>query len=538
MAVDITNVNRLTFGVNFLGGNGAEEVNGLWNSRFAEREAFLVTADPQTDPKEIFDQFCQMLNQREQTQMVGRECMLTFFVDYTAELPKNAEKAIWGMRKVMESRLGCSIQAVIQFAYVGCRGDHSQKQRENVKKALENNGKKQAYENYRLLMVGKSVLEASVDHNWKAAVVFVDLLRRCQSMKDYLPVAGNLGKNDIGFLRYGEFDQVRYQQLQDQQKRLMEQLANSKPDGLRALVEEKRKELIEQMESAYTIDGALHPQHPDMIVPERSGWFGADPRREADRGKNQAYNDAAKATRAAVEATGRAIKDGIEAAFAAHIEQAPGTLEEFFEKSNAGINLKLNSVGMQSALYMQPYSVPSTMPKLTFKYSPKGVQDEIQTYLEYMKMESIAKGLRDYSKALQSAFEAIPKQLLEEQKKALEKERNNLAKKITNTLDAQSFCKLVAQDYPPESIFEITNEMVVENQKFLLCRFGFAQMADEAAALGMIGVHSVDEHMCGMVRFDDAPVKALMVESVECRDWVLDHFLPEADWGDDDEFDF
>ncbi len=535
MAVDITNINRLTFGVNFLGENGADEVNKLWHSRFAEREAFLVTADPQTNPNEIFEQFREMLNQQEQTEMVGRPCLLTYFVDYTADLPKTAEAAIWGMRKVMETRFGCSVEAVIQFAYVGTRGDDCAKQRQNVKRALENNGKKQAYENYRLLMVGKSVLKKSEDHNWKAAVIFVDLLRRCQSVSSYLPTAGSLGKNDIGFLRYGEFDAVRYQELLDQQKRVSEQLANTKPDALRALVEEKRKALIEQMESGYAIDGNMHPQHPDMIVPEKTGWFGGDPRRDAERGKNEAYNNAVKATRAAVEATGRAIRHQIGEAFDVHIRQAAETLEAFFAKSNTGIKLKLNPVGMQSALYIQPYSVPSSMPKLNFKYSTQGVQQEIQAYLEYMKMESIATGLRNYADALLKAYEDIPQQKLAEQKEALDTEQNKLTKKVASSRDAKGFCDLVAQNYPPESVFDITNQMNVDNQKFLLCRFDYTQMADAAAALGMISAHSINDQMSGMVSFDNAPLKALMVESVECsHDWVLDYFLPEVD----DEFAF
>ena len=100
MATEITNISRLTFGVNFLGKNGGEEVDKLWKSRFAEREAFLVTADPQTNPREIFEQFRTMLVQQNQLHLVGKECLLTFFVDYTADLPKEAEAAVWGMRKV------------------------------------------------------------------------------------------------------------------------------------------------------------------------------------------------------------------------------------------------------------------------------------------------------------------------------------------------------------------------------------------------------------------------------------------------------
>lgn len=536
MAVDITNINRLTFGVNFLGENGAKEVNQLWNSRFSGKEAYLVSADPQTNPRDIFNEFCSLLDSGEQTELVGRECLLTFFVDYTAQLPQAAEKAVWGMKKVMEAQLGCNIQAVIQFAFVGKRGDATGAQRANVKKALENNAKKQAYENYRLILVGKSVLKNQADHNWKAAVILTDLLRRCDAVSNYLPVADKKDKTDLGFLRYGEFDEARYQALLADQKRVTEQLADAKPDGLRALVEEQRKTLIGNVEKRYPIDGAMHPQHPGMIVPEKARWYDPDLRKDAEKGKNAAYNEAVKATREAVEATGRRMCREIEAEFARHIAQADETLAQMFEESNAGIKLKLDQVGMRTALHMHAYSVPSTMPKLTFKYSVQGVADEIRAYLEYMKMEAIAAGLREYQKALAGAYEKIPVEELKAQKKKLETERDEIAQQIDKTLSAQGFCEFVAQNYPPESIFDINNLMTVDNRKFLLTRFDHIQTADSAAQLGIVEVLGINDPMSGIVRFDSAPIKALMVESVACsRDWVLDHFLPEVE---QDEFDF
>lgn len=530
MALDITNISRLTFGVNFLGGNGAEEVNTLWNSRFAAREAFLVTADPQTNPNEIFDQFCQMLNQQEQTHMVGKECMLTFFVDYTAQLPKTAELAIWGMRNVMENKLGCKVQAVIQFAYVGRRGDHAAVQRENVRKALENNGKKQAHENYRLILVGKSVLMSSDDYSWKAPVIFLDLLRRCKAVEDYLPTTSAGGRNDFGFLRYGEFNRARYEKLQSEVKRLSDQLVDVNQDSLRLLVEDQRKKLIEQLESRYPIDGIMHPQHPDMIIPEKTGWFGPNLRREAEKGKNQAYNNAVKATRAAVEKTGSNIRKEVAEEIDRYVKQASQTLEQFFKDSKAGIMLKIDPVQMQSVLYMQPYPVPSAMPKLVFKYSEQGVQNEIQEYLEYTKADCIAEGLKKYSQALQKAYEDFPRYKLMEEKNALEKERDYNVKRLEETHSAESFCRDIELNDPSESIFEVTNDMDVDNRKFLLCRSAYTDLLDSIMTTG----HFVDDQMSGIVKFDDAPVKAVMVVSVNCTNEVLDHFLPEV--GDSFEF--
>ena len=536
MATEITNISRLTFGVNFLGKNGGEEVDKLWKSRFAEREAFLVTADPQTNPREIFEQFRTMLVQQNQLHLVGKECLLTFFVDYTADLPKEAEAAVWGMRKVMETVLGCSVQAVIQFAYVGRRGDESAKQRSNVKRALENNQKKQVYENYRLCLVGKSVLQDGEDHNWKAAVVFVDLLRRCEAVSNYLPMAGDLGRSDICFLRYGEYDEVVYSNLKKRYEDLRLMLADADGARLRDLVDQKRNDMISQIESRYVINGAEHPQHPDMIVPDVRSMnpFATNTRAAAKRGKNPAYTNAQKHTREAVEATGQRMRMEIGAWFQEHVDAADQTLEEFFREANVGIKLKMKPVDMYSALYIQPYAAPGTIPSLTLPYSEQGVENEIGNYLESIKKDAISIGLAEYAQALRAAFDKIPQDDFVNLRKSLERERDEAGKTLEKTLDAKGFCDLVAQSYPPESIFDITNEMVVENQKFLLCRDSVVSIAEKSASLGMISVHSVDEPMCGMVKFDNAPLKALMIESVDCRDWVLDQLLPEVDY----DFDF
>ena len=60
------------------------------------------------------------------------------------------------------------------------------------------------------------------------------------------------------------------------------------------------------------------------------------------------------------------------------------------------------------------------MPKLTFKYSVQGVQDEIQAYLEYIKKNSIAAGLERYAKALSQAYQDIPRETFEAQKQVLQ----------------------------------------------------------------------------------------------------------------------
>ena len=109
------------------------------------------------------------------------------------------------------------------------------------------------------------------------------------------------------------------------------------------------------------------------------------------------------------------------------------------------------------------------------------------------------------------------------------------AEQVEKEMSAEEFCHWVSRNYPPEYDFSITNEMNVGNRKFLLGRFSYTELLDAADHMGTIGAHVINDYLSGMVSFDDAPIKAVMVEAVECKDWVLDHFLPEVEWDSDQE---
>lgn len=530
MAIDITNIRKMVFGVNYLGANGGKVVEELWNSRFSPEEAYLIQGSLQEGPKDVFLRFRQQLVERGRDHMAGEKCILVFFADYTAELQDAVASTIWNLKSVFANVLGCQVDAVIQFAYVGEKGlDDTKIQKENIRKALENNNAKDVFENYRLCMVGKSALQRG--GGWKSSIVFLDLLRRNANLQDYLPVTGNLGKDNVCFLRYGEFNENGYQYLVQEQKRLEALLTNKDSSGLRALVEKKRNELVEYVETQYCVNGALHPQHPDMIVEPKKGWFGRDPREAARKDKNDEYRLAQSKTRSAVVITGDRMRREIEAWFAKQNETAAETLQQFMEEAKVGVKLKLNASEMNSALYLPAYQDPGILPALTLRYTEQGAAAEIGEYLEYFRKNSIRNGLSQYTAALQAAYEAIPQEKFRQEEMELEKLRDRIIKELSESLDEESFCKKNALENPPESVFEINTMMDVKSAKFLLCRNAKAPVADKMAALGGVPVLSVNEHMCGIVSFDESPVKAVMIESVECKDWTLDQLLPEVNYG-------
>ena len=59
VAIDITNIQKMVFGVNYLGANGGKIVEELWNSRFGPEEAYLIQGSLQEGPKDVFLRFCE-----------------------------------------------------------------------------------------------------------------------------------------------------------------------------------------------------------------------------------------------------------------------------------------------------------------------------------------------------------------------------------------------------------------------------------------------------------------------------------------------
>ena len=59
VAIDITNIRKMVFGVNYLGANGGKVVKELWNSRFSPEEAYLIQGSLQEGPKDVFLRFCE-----------------------------------------------------------------------------------------------------------------------------------------------------------------------------------------------------------------------------------------------------------------------------------------------------------------------------------------------------------------------------------------------------------------------------------------------------------------------------------------------
>lgn len=522
---DISSVQRLMFGVSCLDAGNGQMVRRIWDDRFAEKEAMLIEAAADEKPEQLIQSFTKMLKANGYAS-VG-ECMLTFFVDYTQELSDGLVTMIWSLKNYLETAFMCNCKAVMQFAYVGQLGmDDPVAQAKNINLALEHNAQTKAHDNYRLCLIGKSALREDNGSNWKAALVYIDVLRRSQNMMNLLPTVSAKGQHDVGFLRYSEFDEERYNQLVQEKDRLDHLLNNMNSTKVLTLVQNKRKELIAQADRQYCINGAEHPQHPDMIVPDvrtLNPWA-TNTRAAAARGKNPAYNKARQITKEAVEATGQHIREGISAYFAEQSAQIDQTLERLLEEGQVGVKLRLNPAQMNSVLNMPPHDCPSSAPKLQLNYSESGVHNEIGEYLNYIKNRTISDELEKYARALQDAFAAIPQHQHEEEKEKLETRLNQVAAQLAKLPDAEAFCQMISHKDPEEADFN-TNGVPATSYKLLLCRARLQKEADAAYALGNVPVDSFNERTCGIVHYDGAPLKALKIVYVDCVEKALNQLL-------------
>lgn len=530
MATDISNVKRKLFGVSFLRDeNNKHKVEQLWQERFSPRNSFWITAGEGETVENLINQFVQLLERENITELTGDHCILAFFVDCTRALEAGVLEMLKQLAPSMEAVMGCEIHAEIQFCYMGKLGLGSrQEQRENLRQAVEFNSNKPAGSYHRLCVVATPTLGAASTNNWKAAMVYVDLLRRTDSVTDLVPSPGTGNDNEtVGYLKYEEYDEELHVQLMDKKARIERLLGNGGSDELRDLLEKKRQELMNLVNSRFVIDADLHPLHTDMVLPE--GNIFNNPRNRARRGRNEEFNLAQSATRAAVADTAARMCDEIRGVFQPDIENAAALLRRMADEAELGNEAKRDRSLMHSVLNLPGIATGDSIP-LVLKYDEAGYINEISNYLEYMKQVAISEGIRALSAALKEAYDAITDERLDQEKAELTDQLTDVKNELDRVPDAATMCTDIANFRDPkECQFRVGMGLSVRSSKLLLSRGDEMTRIMEQNASGVnCGRYTIRHPNGGIINPDSAPLKAMKVVYVHCTDTALQHLLREV----------
>ena len=501
-----------------------ERVKKLWDARFAGDTAFWIEAEPQSSSFVMAQALCEKIQERGIYSMNGVPCILTIILDLRQPVSQEFKDELWKVSRVLTTALQCNVQTVLEFGFVGRQGFSSAEvQRNNAKEIVKKNAEMPEVIQHRLCLVGTPALAADGGNSWKAVVVHLDTLRRMISPGDLLPRAGGTANDDIGFLRYGEYNKKEYDSLVKRRSELEDLCGQGGKDRLQDLLNKKREGLKSNIEERFQIRGMLQPQNPDMVVPD--GFMGTT-KKAAKKGKHQPFNAARQATRTAVMLTAQRLRDEILAAYDAEVKAADKTLKNLLEEAKVGLKLRMDTaaIGLILAGDVLHVNVPHN-PDL--EYKEEGYVQEINNYLTQAKAYAISEGVRKFNAEIEAAYSRISTDAMMQELIEKEAELVKVQNKVNAMGTAEQFCsKYAFHSNPPESDF---NPIAAtgEGTKYLILRGNAMRAAANASTNGtIIPIYEINELGGGIQVLDDAPVKTIQAVFLNCTDTSLLHLMP------------
>lgn len=530
---DISAVQKLLFGVCCLDGEEAQQVHTLWHQRFAEHSAFLVDAKPGDSIKAIVEKLEQEIRKQSIQNLFGRSVILTLYLDLTEKMDPEWQNSLWSLQTVLDNYFGSATQLVFQFGFVGKLNlESATVQRENASVIVnELNGTKPAAVRYTLCLVAKPALAGSTGTNWKAAMLFLDLLRRQTIPSSILPATDDgILNNDIAFLRYEEYDEKQHEKLTARHKTLDLLLHNHGQQEFAQLVERELQTLREQLAQRFIVNGGAQPQHTGMILDgAKSGVF-SNPVAQAKKGKSPVYNQGKNETYSAVQATARRLREDIQEFCRPIIEKAPKRLREMMDEVNLGIALKKDRDEMHSLLNTGTNDTVR-MPELLLNYSESGAAQEIGEYLEAVRLRQTAEGWKQYRQALIEAYDTITDAEFANEEAELQLEFEDVIRKLAQSQKPKDFCEQIVTYRDPAICDFKIGFGTGKNEKYVLARTNtlVATLNQAAFAGAAVRCFEIKETGGGIVQLDDAPLKALQAVYLDYSEAVMKKLLPDVE---------
>ncbi len=521
---DISTLHCKLIGVNCLPPGEGATVRKLWDERFHERAAFWVDAAPGDSVNAVFDRIRQVIMQQQIANMSNETCVVALFLDCTQSLDPDLLQALNDLPGQLHGRLSCHISLCCQFCWLGEMIPGERKAlRERIAAMSQLN--KQHHGRRQICLVAQPALAPSSEAYWKATIVCLDLLRRRTNPDDVLSPVGTGGANDdVGFLRYGEYDGEKLRQLTDRQARLQRSLSDQGEREFRDAVCATFRQLEAKISETIRPDGNAQPLHPGLFV---TGYF---KRKKARKGKNEEYNEAQRLTREAILSTGNEIVSQCIALSNAIAEDAPELLRQLLSSAAVGIALEENRQEMRRMLDMglQRVDIP-TAPAL--RYNEDGYAQEITQYFQEILRRGIYEAKVHLEKSLLAAYNAVPDDSFSTRRAQYRKELDGVKQELSYTIQESAFCESAQRDGDKlKSGFSPRNATIGGiTRRHLLCRVReTAQRLSGSYAHPGLSVSLIDGTAAGLKVVDSAPVKALHVLSFDCTPACLLDLIPEV----------
>lgn len=518
MPNNISSVQCKLIGLSCLDGEQRQNVMREWEERFSGYDSLWVDAKSDQTALSLVRDITELAASKEIEILGGQSVLMAVFLDLTKAPDETLLKEITAVPKELAHILGCVVPLTLEFGYLAmfAFGDRPAL-KANVQKIVDINLQDKTRRK-QLCLVGLSPAWRDEDISWKSVMVCLDLLRRNSSPAAMMPVEGFDACNNIGFLRYGEYDEEKLNSLYEEKERIERELGD---DGrltftseLNAALEKIERDVLDK----YPIDGTFHPIHPKMFpngfLETMKAKKGADP-----------FASARNHTLQALKATAESLKKSIFDAYQKQIAEAPEYLAQFIKKARMGIALESDRKIMEDILEPQPIGVMEPLyPALS--YTEAGYGTEMDNYLKNVRRYSGAKCRHDFAKALLEAYCQIPDSVYEQRKEVLMRDRTTVRNKISRLSTKEELIgKITAGDVLPKTAFTVTLAAGHSAYWALTRDEAIGDELDRATAGLMTTTYYIDPTYGGLNVRDKAPLKALQMLQFNCNDAILENLI-------------
>lgn len=498
-------------------------IKAIWDERFQPGDAFWVDVAPGQNKEIIVKNVLDEMRRQGVTDLASTSLLVTFFLDLQEELDErflSTFDQLAGLPDFFSENLRCKVPLNLEFGYLGqlAFADKSVL-KANVKKLIAINMEHRSV--WLQLCLTAQHLLGNANEDWKAAVILMDVLRRHDSPDLLLPVGGGYNPNDdVGMLRYGEYNKELMDSLQARKDELIRALSDKGDLDFAAALRADLDALDREIKESFPVSGALMPLPPALRVEGRIK------QRLAVSGHNREFNAAKLSLLKAIESTKEKMRADIQSRYQQTLNQAGERLENLLIQARVGIQLERDAAQMQHLL-MPGIDNPVS---ITLRLSPQ--EDNSPNIARELEAERdlVARDIKlKLLEAMRMAYESRQESYYDEKESDLNKQLNDTNAKLNDLLSDTKLVNLVIGGRSlPRTCF---TPILAGGSAFtaIICRddAGADLLNTDAVLMSPYSVSSyrIDAKHGGLKTIDGAPMKALQMLFFDCNDDRLDDLI-------------
>ena len=512
MANDIRTVHCKLISLCSLQGEVRQQVRQEWEERFHEHETFWLDVEESQSGVDMARAVTHLIRNQGIMSMAGKKVIIAAFFDLAHAPNEDLAKEIAQVPALLKGALGCTVALTMEFGNLGEMAFADKDQlRSHVKRIVEVNRENPNDKKQLCLVASSPLVLPEDDSSWKAVMVSLDVLRRLSAPAQ--AVEGGNPDGDVGFIRYGEYDARKLEELTDRKAKLQTALGKDGETQLRSLIQNELSAMLMEIEENYVVTGSVQPIHPDMVV------NGSINRWRAAHGSLPSFEAAKSSTWSAMDLTGQNLLSMIDAGCRERIGNADSHLARLLEQAGVGIQLEADAERMQAILRPEKMTVaPPLAPSLAYK--PEG------WYLLGVRRHAAAKAKQDVAQSLLDAYRKIPASVYTDKQSKLTKQLKQVETRLGNIMSRGELINLLPTGAPlPETcFFPILGGGFTAS--WAICREpADAVDLDAVCGGGNTTVYYIDKNVGGLKLVDNAPIKAVQIVLSNCDDAHLNDMI-------------